>query len=1050
MKCALDRRRLSVASRHEPTGWLLVTLLAWAEHFSTRQDFSTCCYSHSNRLAKLTTGYRMLNRPNLIIALFCSAFLLAACDWASPTGAGTAQTAQAAAITAEPSLPAGITLLEDYHGRSDEFSIPYAKYQLDNGLILILHEDHSDPLAHVDVAYHVGSSREEPGRSGFAHFFEHMMFEGSAHVPEGELSKIISDAGGSLNGTTNSDRTNYYESIPVNQLEVALWLEADRMGFLLDAVDENKFEVQRETVKNERGQRVGNIPYGRTSETLMKNLYPPEHPYSWPVIGWTKDLEAATLGDLERFFLRWYGPNNAQLVIGGDIDPQQTLQWVAKYFGPIPRGPQVEALPKQPAHLESDRYVTLEDNIHLPAIAMLVPTVYYYDKNEAPLDAAAKILGQGKTSLLYQRLVQSGRAVSAFASHACRELACEMAFIVVQNPASGETLAQMEAAVRETLNEFSIRGVSADDLEKFKAQIESGRIFDMQSVAGKVSALAFSEMFNGDPKAVQDDLQRYAAVKPEDVSQAFGRYVANRPAVILSVVPKGQPDLAAHAPNYTAPEIPAGETGEAALPTVSPKAPPSTPELRHIVDNFDRSVQPTPGVNPGVQLPEIHDSKLANGVRMLSVANDETPTVTLEVVFEAGQRDEPAGKAGLASLTAALMNEDSKLHSAAEFTDALERIGANIDVDSGQYTTTVSLNTLAKHLDKAMDLLMERILQPAFTEGDFDRVKSRTMEGLLQAQKSGPALAGRATSAVLSGPTHPLSYPESGLPSTLERITLNDVKGFYAAHIPAHMKGVLVSTSLPQEAIGRVVARLGELPVQPAVRERIDRQKNVSGRTIYLVDRPGASQSSVRIAYPALPYDALGEFYLAGLMNFNLGGNFDSRINLNLREDKGWTYGGYTDFTGGPEFGRFQFSGEINLDATSEAITEVLDEMKTFAAGGLTEKEFHYLQNAIGQSEALQYETPGRKLGLLAQILVYDLPLDYRSQQKSLLRKTDRETLNKIAARWLLPQDVAIIVVGDAEKLHPQLERLHWPIKTLDLEGFEKGEQPANDGTPTS
>jgi len=326
--------------------------------------------------------------------------------------------------TSATALPAGISLLEEYAGDDEELSVPYSKYRLDNGLTVILHEDHSDPMVHVDVAYHVGSNREEPGRSGFAHFFEHMMFEGSRNVAEGALGKIISNAGGSLNGTTNSDRTNYYETIPVNQLEIALWLEADRIGFLLEAVDQEKFEVQRETVKNERGQRVDNVPYGRLSETMMKNLYPPEHPYSWPVIGWMEDLDAASLEDLERFFLRWYGPNNAQLVIGGDIDQQQTLQWVAKYFGSIPAGPEVEPLTKQAAQLDQDRYVTLEDNVHLPAIAMLFPTVYYNHPDEAPLDAAAQTLGGGRASLLYQRLVQSGRAVSAYVSHACRELAC--------------------------------------------------------------------------------------------------------------------------------------------------------------------------------------------------------------------------------------------------------------------------------------------------------------------------------------------------------------------------------------------------------------------------------------------------------------------------------------------------------------------------------------------------------------------------------------------------------------------------------------------------
>lgn len=973
----------------------------------------------------------MLQRLSPTILLFITAIFLAACDRAPEIDTISIP---------EPALPAGVTLIEDYRGENGDFSIPYTKYMLDNGLTVILHEDHSDPLVHVDVAYHVGSNREEPGRSGFAHFFEHMMFEGSANVAEGDHGKTISDAGGSLNGTTNSDRTNYYETVPANQLEVALWLEADRMGFLLEAVDEEKFEVQRETVKNERGQRVDNVPYGRVSETMMKNLYPPEHPYSWPVIGWTEDLEAATLNDIERFFLRWYGPNNAQLVIGGDIDPHQTLDWIVKYFGPIPRGPEVEKLLAQSVDLEADRYVTMEDNIHLPAIAILIPTVSYYDPAEAPLDAAAKILGQGKASLLYQRLVQSGRAVSAYVSHACRELACEMAFIVVQNPASGETLAEMEAAVRETISEFSSREVSADDLDKFKAEFESGRIFSMQSVAGKVGALAYSEMFNGDPKAVQDDLQRYAAVTPEDVTRAFTRYIENQPAVVLSVVPMGETELAAKAANYETPVVTPGFGTGPSSPVVSPAVPEQAPEFRSVQDDFDRSIKPQPGINPGVTLPPILDSTLANGVRMLSVSNTETPTVTLQVLFDMGQRDEPPGKAGLATLTAALMNEQSRQRSAAEFSEALERIGASVGVGAGQYQTSVSLDTLAKHLDAAMGLLMERMLEPAFTEEDFNRVKSQTMEALRQSQKSGPALASRATNVALLGPTHPLSYPGSGLPSTVENITLEDVKAFYAAHIPSHMVGVLVSTSLPQEEIDRALTIVGELPVAATTRDTIEGSRTFTQRAIYLVDKPDSTQTSVRIAHPSLPFDALGDYFRAQLMNFPLGGTFDSRINLDLREDKGWTYGAYTGFSGRQELGSFQFSSEINQDATLDAIKEALAELEAYASEGMSEEEYQYMQNAVGQSEAMLYETPGKKLGLIGQVLIYDLPLNYRTQQKSLLQETDRETLNELATHLLHPEHAAIIVVGDAVTLRPQLEELQWPVTVLNEEGFEQAE----------
>lgn len=923
-------------------------------------------------------------------------------------------------------LPTGVRLVEKWEGNPDEFSIPFSKYELDNGLTVILHEDHSDPLVHVDVAYHVGSAREEPGRSGFAHFFEHMMFEGSANVAEGEFSKLLSDAGGSLNGTTNSDRTNYYESIPRNQLELALWLEADRMGLLLPAVDEEKFEVQRETVKNERGQRIDNVPYGRASETMMKALYPAGHPYSWPTIGWKEDLDAAHLDDLQRFFLRWYGPNNAQLVIGGDIDVQQTLGWIVKYFGPIPRGPSVGNLPPQPASIDRDRYVTMEDNVHLPALAILIPTVYFDHEDEAALDIAARILGQGQASLLYQRLVQSGRAVNAYVSHPCRELACEMFFVVIQNPASGETLAEMETAIRETLHEFADRGVRQEDLDMFKEILESSTIFGMQSVAGKVGNLAFTQMFTGDPKRALEDIERYRAVTTEDVTRVFRKYIESQPMVVLSIVPNGHTELAAREQDYTAPEP----------PPRSADLDHHSPELRSFTDNFDRSVKPTPGYNPSVELPPVTDLKLANGVRLLAVANNETPTVTVRAVFDMGQRDEPAGKAGLANLTTGLMDEQTLRHTAAEFADARDRIGARLSVGSGDYETTVTLSVLNRHLDEAMDLMMELILEPAFTQEDFDRVKAQLMESLIQARKSGSSLAARASDAVLAGPTHPLSYPGAGLPSTVEGISLDDVKSFYAANIPAHLKGVLLSTSLPIDETMAALGPLGALEVEENKRGPIDDLPPIKGRRIYLVNKADAAQSSLRFVHPSIPYDALGDYYKAALMNFPLGGTFDSRINLDLREDKGWTYSASTGFSGGPELGSFRFSADVNKDATLDAIKEALRQIEDYAQGGMSEEEFAYMRNAIGQRDALSYETPGAKLGLLGNVLRYDLPLDYRQQRNAILFQTQRDTLNDLAAELIHPDDLAIVVVGDAETLRPQLETLGLEIIDLNEDGF--------------
>ena len=928
----------------------------------------------------------------------------------------------------KPALPAGITLVDEFKGDDGGIAIAYARYRLANGLTVILHEDHSDPLVHVDVTYHVGSNREEVGRSGFAHFFEHMMFQGSAHVADEEHLKLVSNAGGTLNGSTNSDRTNYYETLPMNQLETALWLEADRMGFLLEAVTQEKFEVQRETVKNERGQQVDNQPYGRAFETLSKSLYEQDHPYYWPVIGWLEDLDRAHVDDLKRFFLRWYGPNNAALTIGGDIDPLKTLELVNKYFGPIPAGPDVENLPKQPGELSADRYVTLEDNIHLPALALIIPTVYANHADEAPLDAAAKIMGQGQASLLYQRLVQTGRAVQANVSHRCRELACEMMFIVIQNPTSGETLAEMETAIRETLDEFAAREVSQDDLQKFKAEYESGRIFGLQSVAGKVSTLAAFQTYTGSPAGIGDEIQRYLNVGIDDVNRVFGEYIAGKPAVILSIVPNGKPELAAAVQNYNAPDRDIPESfGDEDVGLA----------LRPVTDNFDRSQQPVPGANPVVELPAIWDTSLANNIRVLAVPNTEIPTVTIRATFAMGQRDEPAGKAGLTALTAEMMGEATLIRSAAEFSEALERIGASISVYPGQYETMVTLNTLTKHLDEAMALMMERTLQPAFTGEDFERVKSQTIEGLLASRKTPEGLAGRAINSVLYGSTHPLSYPSNGLPSTVTSITLEDVKAYYAAHFPSHLTGITVSASLPQAEIIAALQGFAVLEVKEPYRAPIDNLPVIKGRTLYLVNKEGAAQSSLRTAQPSIKYDALGDFYKAGLANFNLGGTFNSRINLNLREDKGYTYGARSNFDGSREFGSFRVSTEVNKEATAASVIEVLKELENYAANGMDEAEYDYMRSAIGQRDALQYETPGSKLGLLDNIIRYDLPLNYRTQQANILKETDREVLNTLTNRLIQPDDMAIVVVGDETALRGELEELGMPIKQLDEDGFE-------------
>ncbi|PHR54366.1 MAG: peptidase M16 [Robiginitomaculum sp.] len=900
--------------------------------------------------------------------------------------------------------------------------MPYKKFTLDNGLTVVLHEDKSDPLVHVDITYHVGSGREEIGKSGFAHFFEHMMFQGSENVADEQHFGLITASGGTLNGTTNTDRTNYFETVPVNQLERMLWLEADRMGFLLDAVTEKKFENQRETVKNERGQRMDNRPYGLLRERVNEALYPEGHPYSWQVIGYLEDLDRADVNDLKKFFLRWYGPNNATLTIGGDLDEAQTLAWVKKYFGGITRGPDVENPVYTQVKLDEDRYISMEDNVSLPLMYISYPTVHAFHPDEAPLDVLMSILGSGKTSLLYKNMVKNGKAVQASAGHGCAELSCT--FTIIALPTPGNSLASLEKIARNSLVEFEERGgANEDDITRVKAGIVSGMVYGLESVSGKVSSLAAYQTLRGNPNAIQDDIARYENVTKDDVMRVYKKYIKDQHSIVMSIVPNGKPKMIIKPDTWNRYErkIPTGTKSDLVL--------------RPSTSDFDRSVIPASGKNPSITVPEIYTAYLSNGATLMGTLNAEVPTTTIQIRIPAGQTREPLDKLGLASLTAAMMNEGTQNRTAEEISNALGKIGSRVSIRSGDEYTTMRIRTLTKNLTETLEIAQDRLHAPKFTQDDFARLQKQTIAGIKNAKKDASSTANNTFNKLLFGENNSFANPNSGTIATVSALTLADVQGFYVDNYGVEGSDIIVVSDLSESDMVNALSVRKEWNGGHTDAVALKTFPELKGGTLYFIDKPKAAQSEIRIGKRGMKYDPTGEYYRASLMNYKLGGAFNSRINLNLREDKGYTYGARSSFYGNKFRGGYRASAGVRANTTAASITEFMKEIKSYQKDGMTAEELAFTKSSLGQRDARSYETPSQKLGFLSRIATYNLSKTYVDEQNDILANMTIDELNALADKHLKFEDMIILVVGDKAKIMGNLSELGFPIVELDQDG---------------
>ena len=909
-------------------------------------------------------------------------------------------------------------LVEEVKADGDKLVIPYKKYKLpSNDLTLIIHEDASDPLVHVQLAYHVGSARESIRNSGFAHFFEHMMFQGSRNIADEEHFKIISESGGTNNAYTSFDKTVYHQTAPSNMAETLLWLEADRMGTHLEGFTQAKFENQRDAVKNEKRQRYDNRPYGMVNEILFKSLFA-NHPYEWTPIGYVDDLDIATYDDLRNFFLRWYGPNNATLVVAGDVNEQEVLTWVEKYFGGIQKCPDVRKMyPKKP-QLNMDYYVTTTDNIFAPLTLMAFPTVPEFHRDEAALDILAEIIGGGNNSILYKNLEKTELALQVGSYHQTLELAGMFGIQAVTRPAmaGGLSFKELEDKVRESIAEFETRGVTDEDLSIIKNQVLKASYNSLNSVNSKAEVLSHYDMMKGNGYNLQNDIDRYNAVTKEDVVRVYNKYIKGKKAVILRVEReqnRSEDDDTPKSVNPHANEKKVTDKQYVGLEYVKPK------------DEFDRSVRPAKPTAKAFTVPDFYKNEFENGLKIIGTRSTESPLVNFYIEMKGGHLLEGGKKVstGTAMVTASLMGEGTKSLTTEEFSRKLEMLGSTIRFNSSTSNTSIFVTSLASEVDATLALLKDALFEPRFDPADFKRIKKQILENLKSQKTSPGVMASKTWGKIVYEGTIMEDYYYGDYKS-LSKIDLDDVKVFYNNYYSPNVATLVISGDIDQDEALKKVSFLKEWKNKNVTVPALPEFKMPEKTTVYLVDKPYAAQSTIWVGHPSRKYDYNGDYFKSSVMNFALGGAFNSRINLNLREDKGYTYGARSGFSGNDQYGLFRFSSEIKKEATDSAIVELMKEINGYLAEGITEEELEFTKNSITLSEALKYETPFQKLNFLSRIAEYDLPKDYTAQQANIIKGLSVADINAIAKSSLKPDNMVILVVGHAYKVREGLQKL--------------------------
>ena len=901
------------------------------------------------------------------------------------------------------------------------------KYTLPNGLEVILHEDHTTPVVGVNLWYKVGSKDEKTGRTGFAHLFEHLMFQGSKDH-DSEYFGPIEKVGADINGSTSQDRTNYYETLPSNALELALWLESDRMGFLLPALTQAKLDNQREVVKNERRQSYDNAPYGQAPEKINAALYPADHPYHHSVIGSMADLSAAGLADVSAFFRTYYAPNNASLCIAGDIDPAKAKVLVEKYFAPLPSGPKVVRLKPDVPTLEAEKRLTMTDRVTLPRAYLVWPTVPTNHPDEPALDVLASVLGQlSRENRLYKALVYERQiAASVLASHQTSMLSGE--FEVTLNARPGQALDALVKVADAEIERLKADGPTADEVRKARNSTESRLILNLQSFGPRADFLNANNVLSNDPLAYIGDLKKLFAVTPDDVKRVAKQYLT---------LGRVRLDVNPGPPTARAPEVAVDPKSQA--PMVSPPA-------LAVKDDFDRSQMPKVGPVPKYTPPAVVRRKLSNGLEVLIAERHDLPILSAELVVKGGETLVPTDRHGLAALTAALLREGTAKRDSLTLAGDLGEIGATLMAQGALEDSTVGITTLTEHTAKALDLLTDVLLHPSFPEAELKRLKAQRLASIRARGDNAISVASVVLPKVLYGGEHPYGRPGSsrfrpnpGTVASVSAITRGDVVAFYEKlFTPANSSLIVVGDTTPDAILPALEKAFGGWKPGASAKAKLPEPKPPSkGVTVYLVDKPSAAQSFLAVGEIGVPRRT-PDYVPLSVLNAVLGGQFSSRLNLNLREDKGYSYGASSSFAFRLGPGPFTAGTAVQTSVTKEALAEIVKEVTEIVGPRpVTKAELEFAKDRLIRGFPTEFETTHAVANTLSELVLHDLPDDEFTTFTTRVNAVTLDEVNRVARKYLHPDRLTIVVVGDRAKIEGPLKTLPFvsAIHLLDVEG---------------